>query len=123
MRHDARFMEWLQTGDKTSYKISVCTGALLMGQAGWLQGRRATTNRSAFDLLTPYCKEVVDARIIRDGTIITAGGVSAALDLGLYVAELFSDRETAEQIQRSMDYPYYESGQVQDDFKGIKSLI
>ena len=61
----------------------------LMGRGqGFLAGKRATTNPNAYDLLAPYCREVVKARIVPDGDVITADGVAASLDLGLYVAEL-----------------------------------
>jgi transcriptional regulator GlxA family with amidase domain len=57
-------------------KVSVCTGALLLGAAGFLHGKRATTNSSAYELLEPYCQEVVKARIVKDGNTITGGGVA-----------------------------------------------
>ncbi|WP_091173050.1 DJ-1/PfpI family protein [Paenibacillus sp. 1_12] len=116
LKDDSDFISWLQTAEEAAYKISVCTGALLLGAAGFLSGKRATTNPSAYKLLVPYCEEVVHARIVRDGMTITAGGVAASIDLGLYVVEMLTDRDTAEQIQRSMDYPYYVSGQTDGDY-------
>jgi transcriptional regulator GlxA family with amidase domain len=112
LRFDTEFIGWLQTAHDVEYKISVCTGALLLGAAGFLNGRRATTNPSAYDLLTPYCAEVVKTRIVRDGNVFTGGGVSASIDLGLYVVESLTSPEVAHQIQQKMDYPYYRPGEM-----------
>ncbi|WP_240145857.1 DJ-1/PfpI family protein [Halococcus salsus] len=81
---------------------------MLLGAAGFLQGRRATTHPSELDTLAEYA-EVVDNRVVRDGNVITGRGVSAAVDLGLYVVEMLSDVETREAIAKQMDYPYGEA--------------
>ncbi|MBI4591595.1 MAG: DJ-1/PfpI family protein [Candidatus Rokubacteria bacterium] len=84
---------------------SVCTGALLLGKAGYLRDKRATTHRNAYDLLAPYCREVVrDRRIVDEGNVITAGGVSSALDLGLYLVERFWGDKARERIAQQMEY-------------------
>ena len=114
--HDEDLIAWLGSARKARYKVSVCTGALLLGGAGLLAGKRATTNPNAYDLLAPYCREVVKARIVPDGDVITAGGVAASIDLGLYFAELLTDSESARSTQRSMDYPYYRPGLVGQDY-------
>ena len=93
------------------YKVSVCTGALLLGSAGFLEGKRTTTNASAYELLAPYCSEVVKARVVRDGRVFTGGGVSASIDLGLYVIESLAGVDVAIEVQQKMDYPYYRAGQ------------
>lgn len=107
LRSDSTFISWIQTAQNVEYKISVCTGALIMGAAGFLKGRKATTNRSAYDLLTPYCAEVVKQRFVRDGNVFTGGGVSASIDLGLFVVESLTHADGAKQVQDMMDYPYY----------------
>jgi len=106
----------LQTATDVKYKVSVCTGALLLGAAGFLDGKRATTNPPAYDLLELYCREVVRARIVREGNIVTGGGVATSVDLGLYLLEWFTDAETVRKIQSSMDYPYYQTGRLDTDF-------
>jgi cyclohexyl-isocyanide hydratase len=111
LRHDAAFVGWLQTAREAEYKVSVCTGALLLGSAGFLEGKRATTNASAYELLAPYCSEVVKARVVRDGRVFTGGGVSASIDLGLYVIESLAGVDVAIEVQQKMDYPYYRAGQ------------
>ncbi len=109
LRYDSKFISWIQTAREVEYKVSVCTGALILGAAGFLEGKRATTNPSAYELLVPYCSEVVKERFIRDGNIFTGGGVSASLDLGLYVVESLTGKEVAREIQEQMHYPYYNS--------------
>ncbi|MEW6211082.1 MAG: DJ-1/PfpI family protein [Acidobacteriota bacterium] len=101
---DQDFIRWLQTARDCRYKVSVCTGSVLLGAAGFLEGKRATTHRSSFDELRPFCREVVDLRIVDEGDIITARGVTSAIDLGLYLCEKLAGRETRERIQKQMDY-------------------
>jgi Transcriptional regulator containing an amidase domain and an AraC-type DNA-binding HTH domain len=110
LRYDTDFISWIQTARDVEYKVSVCTGALILGAAGMLHGKRATTNPSAYELLTPYCSEVVKERYVRDGNIFTGGGVSASIDLGLYLVETLTNKEVVQQVQAKMDYPYYTSG-------------
>lgn len=110
LRYDADFISWIQTARDVEYKVSVCTGALILGAAGFLKGKKATTNSSAYELLAPYCSEVVKERFVRDGNIFTGGGVSASIDLGLYVIESLTNEEVVRQVQEKMDYPYYPSG-------------
>ncbi len=107
LRFDPAFVSWIRTAQGATYQVSVCTGALLLGAAGLLEGKRATTNPSAYELLEPYCAEVVRARYVRDGNVYTGGGVSASIDLGLYVVESLVGREVSRQVQEKMDYPYY----------------
>jgi len=66
------------------------------------------THHNAFDLLRPYCKEVVaDRRIVDEGVVVTAGGVSSSLDLGLYLVEKFWGQPAREKISRQMEYRGY----------------
>jgi cyclohexyl-isocyanide hydratase len=113
LQHDGDFTEWLQSGDSASLKVSVCTGALLMGAAGFLAGRRATTHPNAYVELEPYCGEVVRERVVEDGNIITARGVSSSIDAGLYVVSHLEGEQVRGKIARQMDYPY--------DWKALES--
>lgn len=106
LQHDGDFTEWLKSGESASLKVSVCTGALLMGAAGFLTGRRATTHPSAYGELEPYCREVVSERVVEDGDIITARGVSSSIDAGLYVVSRLEGEAVRRKIARQMDYPY-----------------
>ncbi|WP_127583580.1 DJ-1/PfpI family protein [Paenibacillus koleovorans] len=114
LQYDETFLDWIRTAEAVPYKVSVCTGALLLGAAGFLEGKRATTNSSAYELLTPYCAEVIKARVVRDGNIITGGGVTASIDLGLYTVEWLTNVDFALQVQKKLEYPYYQVGQLSD---------
>jgi cyclohexyl-isocyanide hydratase len=86
----------------------VCTGALLLGRAGYLRDLRATTHHRAFDLLRPLCREVVtDRRIVDEGRVVTAGGVASSLDLGLYLVEKYWGSPAREKIAAQMEYRGY----------------
>ena len=101
---DVAFIEWIRTAADCPLKTSVCTGSLLLGAAGFLQDKRATTHPSAFDLLAPYAAAVVDDRVVDEGGVITARGVTSAIDLGLYLCEKLAGREAKEHIRTQMDY-------------------
>jgi transcriptional regulator GlxA family with amidase domain len=83
---------------------SVCTGAMLLGAAGLLRGRPATTNRLALDRLRAAGAEVVDARVVDDGDVLTAGGVTAGLDLALWLAEREMGAEFAGHLAAGVEY-------------------
>lgn len=106
LQHDAAFVDWLKTAQDVRLKVSVCTGALLFGAAGFLQGRRATTHSGAYEELKPYCKTVVHDRVVDEGDIITARGVSSALDAGLYLVQRLAGVGARDRIAAQMDYPY-----------------
>jgi transcriptional regulator GlxA family with amidase domain len=106
LRHDKTFVEWLSSAAPVPLKTSVCTGALLLGAAGFLQGRRATTHPSARAELAPYCTAVVDQRVVDEGDVITAGGVSASIDLGMHVVERLAGAAARARVATQMDYPY-----------------
>lgn len=106
LRFDAEFIGWLKGAEHARWLVSVCTGSLLLGAAGLLHGKKATTHPSAYDLLAPYCREVVPSRIVRDGRVISGGGVAASIDLGLYLIGLLAGEEAAGAVKRQIDYPY-----------------
>lgn len=106
LQHDRSFVDWIGSAQRARLKISVCTGAMLLGAAGFLRGRRATTHPSALKELEPYCAAVVAQRIVDEGEVITAGGVTASIDLGLHVVERLGGADTRARIARQMDYPY-----------------
>lgn len=106
LQHDKTFIDWLRTSEPVKLKVSVCTGSLLLGAAGFLQNKRATTHPNAFEELRPYCAKVLDERIVDEGEVVTARGVTAALDLGLYLIERLAGSEARARAARQMDYPY-----------------
>lgn len=106
LQHDKAFIDWLRTSEPVKLKASVCTGALLLGAAGFLKDKRATTYPNAFEELRPHCAHVVDDRVVDDGGTITARGVTSSIDLGLYLVERLAGAETRAHIATQMDYPY-----------------
>jgi transcriptional regulator GlxA family with amidase domain len=83
---------------------SICTGAMLIAAADLLRGRRAVTHHDALGDLRKSGAEVVSARIVDDGDIISAGGVTSGIDLALYLVERFGTRELANRIASNMEY-------------------
>lgn len=79
LQFDTEFIQWIKTAASVPYKISICTGSLLLGAAGFLIDKKATTNYQEYEVLKPYCKEVIKERIVEDGDVITAGAVSASI--------------------------------------------
>ena len=102
--NDADFLNWISTAKDVEYKMSVCTGSLLLGAAGFLRTKKATTNFLEYETLRQYCAEVLPDRLVIDGNIITAGAVSSSLDLGLYLCEKWAGTKAREAIQERMDY-------------------
>ncbi len=106
--NDARLIDYLTTWGAERPLASVCTGALLLGKAGYLRDLRATTHHRAYDLLRPLCREVVtDRRVVDEGRVVTAGGVASSLDLGLYLVEKFWGAPAREKIAAQMEYRAY----------------
>jgi cyclohexyl-isocyanide hydratase len=94
--------------------FSVCTGALLCGAAGILRGRQATTHWSAWNLLPYYGATPVRSRVVVDGNLVTAAGVTAGIDGALVVASLLRGDAIAQEIQLSIQYapnPVFQSGE------------
>ncbi len=101
---DAAFLDWLRTAARCPLKVSVCTGSLLLGAAGFLADKPATTHPGAYNDLRDYCQEVLTDRVVDAGDVVTSRGVTAAIDIGLYLCEKLAGREVREDICRQMDY-------------------
>jgi transcriptional regulator GlxA family with amidase domain len=83
---------------------SVCTGAMLLAAAGLVEGRHAITHHGAIDDLEAAGAHVVRARVVDDGDLVTAGGVTSGLDLALHLAERFFGAEAALAAERELEY-------------------
>jgi transcriptional regulator GlxA family with amidase domain len=83
---------------------SVCTGAMLLAATGIVAGRRATTHHLAIDDLRAAGAEVVEARFVDDGDIVSAGGVTSGLDLALHLVERFADAGMRERVAAEIEY-------------------
>ena len=102
-----------QQAERCRYTTSVCTGAFIMERAGLLAGRKATTHWASVNRLRELGVDVVNERFVHEGNVITAAGVSAGIDMALYVVGLLSDAQTARNVQKAMEYypepPYAEA--------------
>ena len=98
---------WLAARRETPLITSVCTGAFLLGAAGLLDGRRATTHHRWFALFAerfPDVELVRDSRVVDDGAIVTAGGVTSGIDLGLYLVARLLGGEVSAEVASVMEY-------------------
>ena len=86
------------------YIASVCTGAFLLAEAGLLRDRQATTYHTAFAELASYGVEVLARKVVREGNIITAAGVSSGLELGLYLLREEFGAELAQEVADKIEY-------------------
>jgi transcriptional regulator GlxA family with amidase domain len=105
-RTDQRVIDWLRGAHETSqWTTSVCTGALLLGSAGLLEGKRATTHWTALEALREFGAEVVAGeRFVFDGKIVTAAGVSAGIDMALTLVTEIAGADVAQAIQLDLEY-------------------
>ncbi|WP_341963875.1 DJ-1/PfpI family protein [Pseudomonas sp. RC10] len=111
---DAESLAFIQRqAANAQYVTSVCTGALVLGAAGLLEGKRATTHWASHGLLEKFGAIPVHERVVRDGNLMTGGGVTAGIDFALtLISELF-DADTAQAAQLQIEYapaPPFDSG-------------
>jgi cyclohexyl-isocyanide hydratase len=95
------------------YIVGICTGSLVLGAAGLLRGRRASTHWTAHGLLAQFGAIPVKERVVQDGNVFTGGGVTAGIDVALCVAAEIVGREAAEAIQLAVEYdpaPPFDAG-------------
>jgi cyclohexyl-isocyanide hydratase len=107
LMQDKEFLRWITVASGTATVVAVCGGSLLLGAAGMLRTKRATTHPQLMEFLRRFAREVSPDRIVDEGTVITAGGVTSAIDLGLNLCEKIGGRDAREKIQVQMDYRHY----------------
>ncbi|MDW3219663.1 MAG: DJ-1/PfpI family protein [Acidimicrobiales bacterium] len=102
---DEEILDWIRavTAEAT-WITSVCTGSLILGAAGLLAGKRATTHWAAIDLLANSGAEPVRERVVFDGNIVTGAGVSAGIDMALTLAAAIAGDDTAKALQLGIEY-------------------
>jgi transcriptional regulator GlxA family with amidase domain len=114
LMNDPDVLGWLRTANAGStWTTSVCTGALVLGAAGILDGKRATTHWAYLERLQELGAEPVAERVVEDGKVITAAGVSAGIDMALGLAARIAGDEVAQAIQLGIEYdpdPPFDSG-------------
>lgn len=98
-------LDWIRSAHESSkWTTSVCTGALLLGKAGVLDGLRATTHWAHLERLPEYGAEPTTERVVEQGKVVTAAGVSAGIDMALRLIQLEAGDQVAEAIQLSIEY-------------------
>jgi transcriptional regulator GlxA family with amidase domain len=114
LMRDPEVLDWLRTVHQSStWTTSVCTGALVLGAAGILDGKRATTHWAYLDRLRELGADPVTERVVEDGKVITAAGVSAGIDMALTLAARVAGDEVAQAIQLGIEYdpaPPFDAG-------------
>jgi transcriptional regulator GlxA family with amidase domain len=102
---DNAVLSWIKKIDSTStWTLSVCSGALVLAEAGVLNEKKSTTHWKRIDQLKDYGLTVLNERVVHDGKVITSAGVSAGIDMALYLAGQILGEETAKQIQVAIEY-------------------
>ncbi|EEE44925.2 DJ-1/PfpI family protein [Roseibium alexandrii] len=99
------------------YVTSVCTGSLVLGRAGLLNGKRATSHWNAVDFLPQLGAIPVQERVVKDGTLYTAGGITSGIDFGLEILADLLGKEEAKTVQLALEYapaPPFSSGTPED---------
>jgi transcriptional regulator GlxA family with amidase domain len=111
---DEPLLEWLRQIDRGStWTTSVCTGSLVLGAAGLLEGRRATGHWAYLEPLRAYGAEPVVGRYVEDGKLLTAAGVSAGIDMALHLVGVEAGPEVAQAVQLGIEYdpqPPFDAG-------------
>ena len=126
-RAGGEVLEWLRMVDRTStWTTSVCTGSLILAAAGLLQGKRATSHWLALEELRRLGAEPVSERVVFDGKLVTAAGVSAGIDMALALAERIAGAQVAQAIQLGIEYdpqPPFDAGSPQKAPAEIVALL
>jgi cyclohexyl-isocyanide hydratase len=124
---DRETVEFVRERASTAkYVTSVCTGAFVLGVAGLLKGRRVTTHWAYTNLLSLVGAMYEKGRIVIDGNLITAGGVTAGIDFGLGVVAEIAGEPTARAIQLGIEYdpaPPFDSGHPDRASAAVKSAV
>jgi transcriptional regulator GlxA family with amidase domain len=120
-------VDWIRAAhETTTYTTSVCTGALLLGAAGVLRGLRATTHWLAYDHLRRYDAEATEERVVIEGKVATAAGVSAGIDLALTLVDKLYGAEVAQAVQLGIEYdpqPPHDTGAPSKAPAEIRELV
>jgi transcriptional regulator GlxA family with amidase domain len=126
-RDDRKLIAWLQQAHETStWTASVCTGALLLGAAGVLRGKRATTHWTAIGELAQFGATAVRERYVFDGKLVSSAGVSAGIDMALALAARIAGPEAAQAIQLGIEYdpaPPFDAGSPDKCPKPIVDMV
>jgi transcriptional regulator GlxA family with amidase domain len=127
MLADEAVLGWVRAIDATTkWTTSVCTGSLVLGAAGLLDGRRATGNWLFLEPLREYGADPVGGRFVEDGKVITAAGVTAGIDMALHLVAREAGPEVAQAVQLGIEYdpdPPFDSGSPEKAPPEIVELV
>ena len=116
LEHDESLLEWIRAIDTTTtWTTSVCTGSMLLAAAGLLEGKEATSHWASLERLREYGAIPTARRVVEQGKIVTAAGVSAGIDMGLTLAARIAGDEYAQGVQLGIEYdpqPPFDAGSV-----------
>lgn len=111
---DERVLNWIKAMNETTQKtVTVCTGSIILAATGLLEGKKATSHWKPIDLLSEFGAIPTRRRIVEQGKFITSAGVSAGIDMALYLASQLRDEEEAKVAQLAIEYaphPLFQSG-------------
>jgi cyclohexyl-isocyanide hydratase len=108
------FLAWIRTANPVPLMAAVCTGSLIFGAAGLLEGKKATTHFDEYELLHQYTSQVIEADVVEDQGMVTAGAVASSLVLGLHICRLLTSEQDALLIAKRMGLPdIYQQANVQ----------
>jgi len=114
LEKDARLLEWIRMIDSTStWTTSVCTGSMLLAAAGLLEGKAATTHWASLERLREYGATPTEQRVVMQGKIVTAAGVSSGIDMALTLAAHIAGDDDAQAVQLGIEYdpqPPFDAG-------------
>jgi transcriptional regulator GlxA family with amidase domain len=127
LMEDETVLSWLRAVDqRTKWTTSVCTGSLVLGAAGLLEGRRATSHWLWLERLREFGAEPVEGRFVEDGKVITAAGVSAGIDMALHLVGLEAGPEVAQAVQLGIEYdpqPPHDAGSPSKAPDGVVEAV
>ena len=127
LMEDAAVLSWLRRIDEaTKWTTSVCTGSLVLGAAGLLEGKRATGHWAFLEQLRQFGADPVGGRFVEDGKIVTAAGVSAGIDMALHLVGREVGPEVAQAVQLGIEYdpqPPFDAGSPSKAPQQIVELV
>ena len=117
LMEDGPVHDWLRRAhERSEWTTSVCTGSLILAAAGLLEGKRATSNWQALEELGTFGVEVIPERVVFDGKLATAAGVTAGIDMALGLVARIANEQMAQAIQLGIEYdpqPPFDAGSPQ----------
>lgn len=127
VRKNAKLLDWVcMIHERSQFTTSVCTGSLILGAAGLLDGLRATTHWTRMEMLREFGAEATRERVVEQGKIVTAAGVSSGIDMALRLVQKISGDDLAQGVQLGIEYdpqPPFDTGSPEKAPSHIVQLV